>query len=45
MVVLQPRSRLEIGLVLGLEPVFIVYAEIPNPVVKIDSATFYGFGF
>ena len=30
---------------LGLEPVFIVYAEIPNPVVKIDSATFYGFGF
>lgn len=30
---------------LGLGPVFIASAEIPNPVVKIDSMTFYGFRF
>ena len=29
----------------GLELVFIAYTEVPNPVVKIDSGTFYGFGF
>ena len=30
---------------LGLGPVFIASAKLPNLVVKIDSVTFHGFGF
>ncbi|XP_030174803.1 mitochondrial ribonuclease P catalytic subunit isoform X2 [Lynx canadensis] len=43
--VLQPRSLLEIGLMLGLGLVFIVSVKVPNPVVKTDSVTSCGFGF
>lgn len=42
---LQPRSLLEIGLMLGLGLVFIVSVKVPNPVVKTDSVTSCGFGF
>lgn len=39
------KEPVGIGLELDLGPVFIVSAEIPNPVVKIDPVAFCGFGF